>query len=270
MRIQVEHVTRFKFDGPSNLSIHQCRLTPRIGEEQRLVSWEIRTPGKPRDWIDAYGNTVRAFAVTEPHREVEIVARGVFEWVEGAQHYLKHNDPEALPPIYWLRNHGLARRDASIVEFVADLKPRAAKADDHVPLLHELMRRIAQRVEYRVGATDVQVSAAEALKRGAGVCQDHAHLFIAGCRAMGIPARYVSGYLRPHDSLRGPASHAWGEAHIPYLGWVGFDAANRICPTGEYLKLAVGLDYGEAAPVTGRRLGGGGARMEVEVELKPV
>jgi len=270
MRIEVTHRTHFRFAGPSSLSMHHCRLTPMPGQGQRIVNWDIRSPGRARDWIDGYGNTVRAFAVTGPHEEVEIVARGVYEWSDGASSYLAHNDPEPLPPIYWLRNHGLSAHNESIRAFVADLEPRVHSADERIRLLHDLMLRIAERVTYSVGATDVEVGAAEALKRGAGVCQDHAHLFAASCRALGIPARYVSGYLRVHDELRGPASHAWAEAHVPALGFLGFDPANRICPTGEYLKLAVGLDYREAAPVTGRRLGGGGADMEVEVQVRQV
>lgn len=270
MRIEVQHLTHFRFAGPSSMSLHQCRLTPVPGMDQRVLHWEIRTPGRPSDWVDGYGNTVRAFSVTETHQEVEILAKGTFEWMQGQSAYLSHNDPEALPPIYWLRNHGLARYDADIAAFIADLKPHAAVPGERIAVLHELMLRIKKRVEYRVGATDVEVSAAEALKRGAGVCQDHAHLFIAGCRAVGIPARYVSGYMRVHDELRGPAGHAWAEAFIPDLGWVGFDPANGICPTGEYLKLAIGLDYGEAAPVAGRRFGGGSAEMKVEVQVRAV
>lgn len=270
MRIEVVHRTHFRFAGPSSLSIHQCRLTPQPGQGQRIVGWEIRAPGRPRDWTDGYGNTVRAFTITGAHEEVEIVAHGVFESMDGASAYLSHDDPVPLPPIYWLRNHGLSRYDQAIREFVADLKPRAAAPDERVSLLHDLMRRIGERVKYTIGATDVEVGAAEALKRGAGVCQDHAHLFAACCRALGIPARYVSGYMRVHDELRGPASHAWAEAHVPALGFVGFDPANGVCPTGEYLKLAVGLDYREAAPVTGRRLGGGSAAMTVEVHVRQV
>ncbi|MGQ0676937.1 MAG: transglutaminase family protein [Rhodospirillales bacterium] len=270
MRIEVTHRTHFRFAGPSSLSMHQCRLTPMPGAGQRIVNWDIRVPGRPRDWIDGYGNTVRAFAVAGAHEEVEIVAHGVFEWPEGGGAFLSHDDPEPLPPLYWLRNHGLARHDQAIRDFVADLEPRAAAADARIELLHDLMKRISGRVKYAVGATDIEVGAGVALRRGAGVCQDHAHLFAACCRALGIPARYVSGYLRVHDELRGPASHAWAEAFVPSLGFVGFDPANGICPTGEYLKLAVGLDYREAAPVTGRRLGGGEARMEVEVEVRQV
>jgi transglutaminase-like putative cysteine protease len=103
------------------------------------------------------------------------------------------------------------------------------------------------------------------------VAQDHTHVFIACCRRLGVPARYVSGYMSIDRLAGAPATaHGWAEAHVPHLGWVGFDAANSISPTGDYLKLAVGLDHGQAAPVIGRRTGGGDARMAVEVSFRRV
>jgi len=271
MRVEVRHLTRFRFSEAASYSIHQCRLTPRPGEGQRVLHWEIKSPGRGRDWEDGYGNTLRSFAVTEPHEQIEVLAHGVFEWMREGPEYLRHNEPELLPPAYWLRNHGLATHEKTIEAFVIDLADKSDHPDDRVPLLHELMTRIADRVDYRSGATDVNDSAAEVLERRAGVCQDHAHLFVACCRAMGIPARYVSGYLRVHDKLRGgKVSHAWAEAHVPHLGWIGFDASNGICPTGDYMKLAVGLDYAEAAPITGRRVGGGESAMDVEVAVRVV
>ena len=141
--------------------------------------------------------------------------------------------------------------------------------DERVAVLHDLMRRIHATVEYRRGESDVATPAEEVLARKAGVCQDHAHLFIACCRSLGIPARYVSGYMSAERLAgRPPATHGWAEAQIPYLGWVGFDPANSISPTGDYLKLAIGLDYAEAAPVTGRRVGIGEAAMDVSVTYR--
>ncbi|MBL8703643.1 MAG: transglutaminase family protein [Rhodospirillales bacterium] len=268
MRFDVTHTTRFTFAEPCGYSIHQCRLTPRVGQTQRLLNWEIRTPGKGRDWTDGYGNMVRSFSLVEPHDTIEISARGVFEWVEGGPPYLAFGEAEALPPVYWLRNHGLAAHEATIETFVDDLRPRAADSADRMDLLHALVQRIAGRMEYRVGATTVEASAAEALARGAGVSQDFAHLFVACCRALGIPARYASGCVNKdklaHVSRLG---HAWAEVHVSDLGWVGFDPANGVRATGEYLKLGIGLDYAEAAPVTGRRFGGGEAAMEVDVSV---
>ena len=135
-------------------------------------------------------------------------------------------------------------------------------------LLHELMARIQERIAYKTGVSTVDTSAAEALARGAGVAQDHAHTFIACCRRLGIPARYISGYLRNDDpELRvGRTSHSWAEAWVPGLEWVGFDPANGTSPRGDHLRVAVGLDYRDAAPVSGRRVGFGEAKMTVDAE----
>ena len=112
-------------------------------------------------------------------------------------------------------------------------------------------------------------TAADALARGFGVCQDHAHLFIAAARLIDIPARYVSGYLWTGvDAQPFDASHAWAEAFVPELGWVGFDPANRICPTENYIRVAVGLDYSAAAPVRGLRRGPAEESLDVEVQVR--
>lgn len=269
IQIEVRHVTRFAFSRRARYSIHDARLMPRPGAGQRLRSWSILMPGRRVEWKDGYGNAVVTCSVTTPHDEVSIEARGVYEYTEG-ETWLSFADPEPLPLTFWLRNQGLARHGAEIAAFVAAFRPRAADAKERVPLLHDLLRHIREAVVYRTGASDVTTTAADALARREGVCQDHAHLFIACARSLGIPARYVSGYLRTDgDSVLSAASHAWAEAFVPDLGWAGFDPANGISPTGDYLKLAVGLDYRDAAPVTGRRLGSGeAAAMTVEVAVR--
>ena len=155
---------------------------------------------------------------------------------------------------------------------IEGLAERAAEPSRRVAVLHELMERVRTRVAYKTGVSTVDTTAAEALARGAGVAQDEAHIFIACCRRLGVPARYISGYLRNDDpELQvGRTSHSWAEAWVPGLEWVGFDPANAISPRGDSLRVAVGLDYHDAAPVSGRRVGFGGAKMSVEAEVKVV
>ena len=155
---------------------------------------------------------------------------------------------------------------------IVGLADRAADAGQRVPVLHEVMERIARRIAYQTGVSTVDTTAAEALARGAGVTQDQAHAFIACCRRLGVPARYVSGYLRNDDpSLHvGRSSHSWAEAWVPGLEWVGFDPANNMSPRGDSLRVAIGLDYHDAAPVSGRRVGFGDARMSVEASVRAV
>src|SRR5262245_52765291 len=134
--------------------------------------------------------------------------------------------------------------------------------------LHALTGAIRDRVDYVPGVTDAHTGAAEALADGKGVCQDHAHIFIAAARTLGIPARYITGYLLLGDDSPSEAHHAWAEACVDGLGWVGFDVANRICPTDRYVRLAVGLDAGGAAPVVGSRRGGQHELLDVSVGVR--
>jgi transglutaminase-like putative cysteine protease len=129
------------------------------------------------------------------------------------------------------------------------------------------MGGVRDAIDYRIGETHAETTAAEALAHGFGVCQDHAHVFISAARHAGMPARYVSGYLWDPRDTEYEASHAWAEAYIDGLGWVGFDVANRICPTDAHIRVACGLDYLEAAPARGLRRGGGEETLEVRLRV---
>jgi transglutaminase-like putative cysteine protease len=270
MRVEIRHATRFTFEETASYSIHHARLTPRLGEGQRLLSWTLRGPGMRADWIDGYGNTVSSFTLAGPHGELAIEVVGAYEWLAAAT-YLRHEDPEPLPSGFWLRNQGLARHDPTIAAFVADLAALAREEMQRIPLLHELMSRVHGAIAGQPTDHYEPTPAPAALARREGPFQDHAHVFIACCRAIGVPARYASGYMSIERLAGAPAAaHGWAEAFVPHLGWVGFDAAHSISPTGDYLKLAVGLDYAQAAPVTGRRTGGGEATMAVDVSFRRV
>jgi transglutaminase-like putative cysteine protease len=134
--------------------------------------------------------------------------------------------------------------------------------------MHELAGAVHAAIRYETGRSDVGWSAEEALAAGHGVCQDHTHAFLACARYLDIPARYVSGYLMMNDRVEQSATHAWAEAHLPDLGWVGFDVSNGISPDTRYVRVATGLDYGDAAPVSGTRYGSGGERLSVVVQVQ--
>ncbi|HET9535240.1 MAG TPA: transglutaminase family protein, partial [Mesorhizobium sp.] len=134
--------------------------------------------------------------------------------------------------------------------------------------LHALMNLIADEVAYVPGATHAGTTAEEATALRSGVCQDHAHIFIAAARSLGFPARYVSGYLLMDGAVDQVASHAWAEAHVSALGWVAFDVANRMSPDERYVRLAVGRDYREANPVSGIRLGQAAEALAVHITVE--
>lgn len=271
MRFSVHHITRFDFDQPSGHSIHDVRLTPKPATGQRVVTWRIDGPGKRYDWVDGHGNEVTTFTVAQQHDAVEIAVAGVYEF-SGADQWLRYSETPTLPPPFWLRNTGIARHDASFDPLIVGLAERTAEPTQRVAALHEVMERVAKRIAYKTGVSTVDTTAAEALARGAGVAQDAAHVFIACCRRLGVPARYVSGYLRNDDGELhvGKTSHSWAEAWVPGLEWVGFDPANGISPRGDSLRVAIGLDYHDAAPVSGRRVGFGEAKMSVSASVRVV
>ena len=140
--------------------------------------------------------------------------------------------------------------------------------DDDPSRLHALSALILNSVTYSTGTTDFATTAEQAIEAGQGVCQDHAHILIAAARLMGYPARYVSGYLMMDDRVDQDAGHAWAEVHVDGLGWVGFDVSNGVSPDPRYVRVATGLDYGEAAPISGIVYGGRNESMVVQLQVQ--
>jgi transglutaminase-like putative cysteine protease len=261
--ISIGHVTRYTFATPALFSIHTLRLTPPSFEGQRVVSWRVEMPEIEQAvrFRDAFGNMSQLVSIPRPHAEIAILARGTVETQDKAG--FVRGLTEVAPTRVFRRETPKTAADDAIRELTADLK-----APDPIDRLHELMQTVSDRVKYTVGATDAHTSAAEALKAGRGVCQDHAHLFISAARLMGFPTRYVSGYFVTGSDHPSEAQHAWAEAYIEGLGWLGFDPANQVCPTDRYVRLACGLDAGSAAPITGSRRGGADEVLDVFVEVQ--
>jgi transglutaminase-like putative cysteine protease len=145
---------------------------------------------------------------------------------------------------------------------------RSEAESDTLGFLHALMTQIGDHMTFDEDPTHSGTSAAEAFTLKRGVCQDYAHIFIAAARRFGIPARYVSGHLSRPEGGEQEAAHAWAEAYVPELGWTGFDPANGVCPDQTYLRVAVGLDYLDAAPLRGARRGGGQESLSVLVTAR--
>jgi transglutaminase-like putative cysteine protease len=210
---------------------------------------------------DGFGNIVQVSTINTPHQEVVIEAGGTVETTDCSG--VVAGLPNTSPCRVFLRETPHTRPDAAIREIAA-----SAKGQDLLDRLHALAGTVRDRVDYEVGSTDAHTGAAEALADGKGVCQDHAHIFISAARTLGVPTRYVTGYLVLGEQSRSEAHHAWAEAWVEGLGWVGFDVANRICPTERYVRLAVGLDAGGAAPVVGSRRGGQHELLDVSVDVR--
>jgi transglutaminase-like putative cysteine protease len=245
--------------------VQYLRLTPRSGPSQTVNRWRVTCQGADlTEWSDHFGNICHTLVLTRPRERLSLDVSGDVKTIE--TNGIIPLGLTALPPAVYLRETSYTISDTRLRKFAAQF--RAAFKADRVAGLHELMLAINAEVVYTEGGSDVHTTAAEALTDGKGVCQDHAHVFIAVCRILGVPARYVSGYLASGDGAEDHgASHAWAEALVPDLGWVSFDAANGVSATSAYVRTAVGLDYGDAGPVRGVRTGGGEEAMTVTIAL---
>jgi transglutaminase-like putative cysteine protease len=263
MRLHVLHRTVYRYSAPIHYAIQTLRLQPRPYEGLTVLNWRVEGDGhRPLpSFIDGLGNIVHCHSVDRPHTEASITVEGEVETRRGDGIVLE--TPEPLPPLFYLRVTPLTAADEAIKALA-----RSATGNSTLERLHAIMNTVRDRVGYRPGTTDTQTAAAEALAQGEGVCQDHAHLFIAAARAVEIPARYIGGYLWTESEAEYDAAHAWAEAYVPDLGWVGFDAANRICPTENYIRVSVGLDYWAAAPVRGLRRGAAEESLDVRVKVR--
>jgi transglutaminase-like putative cysteine protease len=267
MRLSIVHETAYRYREPANRAIEILKLTPRGHDGQYIVNWRIDVDRDCRldAGTDAFGNTLHAFTVEGPLDTLVITAEGLVE-TQDTQGIVA-GQVERFPAAVFLRDTRLTASDARICAFAADI---AASADpDRLAILHGLMSAIRDTLRFDVDATDTGTSAVESFALGHGVCQDFAHIFIAAARHLGIPARYVSGYLHRDDRPKGQeAGHAWAEALVEGIGWVGFDPANAVCPTEEYVRVAIGLDYLGAAPVRGTRYGGAGEELAVRILIR--
>ena len=268
MLITIDHETRYHYDTDANYSIQSLRLTPQPVDGQRILSWNVEIDGHNNldGFNDSYGNLIHTLVIDKPHTSVCIRVRGEVETQD--TNGVVSGGLENFPVIFYLRETGQTKADDAIIE----LAEKAKQASDNIlDCLHKLMDLIREAIDYQTGETHSKTTAVEALQNGSGVCQDHAHVFISAARYLGIPARYVSGYLLHSDTgEESEASHAWAEAHVPDLGWVGFDVSNKVCVSEMYVRVAIGLDYHDAAPVRGVRRGGDGEKLTVSVRVNQI
>jgi transglutaminase-like putative cysteine protease len=263
MLISVRHVTRYRYAEPVSYTIQSLRLMPQSFQGQRVLDWRVLAGGaRPAlQFVDGAGNIVHLLTIHARHQELVIEAAGTVETRDcnGVVRGLAKGAPARV----FLKETTQTRPDAAIRGLA-----EAIEGKDVLDKLHALAGAVRERVAYVPGATNRHTSAAEAFADGKGVCQDHAHIYIAAARTLGIPARYVTGYLVLNGAKTASAHHAWAEAWVAGLGWLGFDVANGICPTEAYVRLAWGLDAGYAAPIVGSRRGGASELLEVAVTVE--
>jgi len=264
MRIRIAHETRYEYDLPAKSVLQLLRLTPREHDGQHVLNWHVELDGdyRLRAGEDALGNITHLFSAAGPLKRLVARVTGEVETHDTGGVVL--GAVERFPARVFLRDTPLTEPDAELRDYAARF---FGPADQSLTRLHDLLAAIHDEMTFDTVATGVATSAAEAFAQKRGVCQDLAHVFIVCARLMGVPARYVSGHLARDDGGDQDAAHAWAEAYVENLGWVGFDPANGMSPTPAYVRVAIGLDYLGAAPVRGSRYGGGAEHLDVRLRV---
>ncbi|MGF7169348.1 transglutaminase-like putative cysteine protease [Sphingobium xanthum] len=264
MRISIRHETRYDYAEPAAGVVMRLRLRPANSNGQSIERWSVTVNDVPiKRWItNGYGDAEALWRAPGRIEAVTIVAEGDVSTIDCAG-VTKPFDGEARPLLF-LRPTPLTEVD----EGLATLGEQARSADGPLASLHALKDLVHAQVAWKSGVTTFETTAAEALALKAGVCQDQAHIFIAAARSLGIPARYVVGYLRDAerpDDEHDP--HAWAEAWLDGLGWVGFDCALGRCPVDGHVRISCGLDAADAAPIRGVMLPGAETTLSHDVQI---
>ena len=260
MKLTIEHTTQYEYDHAVRQSIQYLRLTPHDTNRQKIISWSLNIPGIINQTVDAYGNILHVITLDEPHESISIKVKGEVEIIQDT---LEDNDHH-LSRYAYLRNTALTQADTAIKMYSQNFFAKKSTSQALNAMMHDLLIKMP----YRPGHTQVYESAADVFEKGCGVCQDHSHVFIAACRFQGIPARYISGYIYSADSSH-VASHAWVEAWFDDQ-WHTFDITNGLTSPSFHLKLAVGLDYLDACPIRGVRIGGGDETMMAVAKVNDI
>lgn len=266
MRIRIDHATTYAYDQAARFIIQILRLTPRSCDGQQVDKWRIETDvdARLRQSEDAFGNILHTLYTEQPADSLTVRVAGEVTTTDTGG--VLTGWPERLSPLVYLRETPLTACDEALSGFAEAFRDRPV-----LDQMHALMTALHDTIAFEVGATSADHTAAQAFAEGRGVCQDHAHIFVAVARRLGAPARYVSGHMvRLDGQTTQEAAHAWVEAHIEGLGWVGFDPANGVCPTDAYVRIASGPDYLGAAPVRGTSYGGAGERLTVRLDVRDV
>ncbi len=264
MLLTISHTTSYQYEEPVPYALQQLRLRPKSRPDQNVRSWDIRVEGgvKEVSFEDEHANTVDLISFQPGVTEIIVHCEGEVEVTDNNGIVGKHT---SFVPLW------LYQRSTELTKFGTQMRALLSgfeKPEGDLAMLHALSAHILERVPYSTDQGAADLTAEQVLSEGHGVCQDHAHIFIGVARKLGFPARYVSGYLMMDGRVSQDASHAWAEAHVDGLGWVGFDVSNGQSPDARYVRVATGLDYLGAAPVSGMRFGQGTENMQVKLRVE--
>ena len=281
MFYSIRHLTKFLYDHPVSESMMETRMHPRSDQNQRCLTFHLSVSPRCRvfSYRDHQGNNVQHFDIPGEHTQLVIVAESVIEQqpLPDVPHFLSPDAWGALDDLveasdYWemLLPSKFAVETPAVVLLAQQLG--VTRRDDPLMLVQELNQRLFEYFEYVPSHTRVDSPIDEAIVSGKGVCQDFAHTMIALLRHVGIPARYVSGYLyrgrEDHDRSTPDATHAWVDVLLPHLGWVGFDPTNNLIAHHRHIRTAVGRDYADVPPTHGVFRGKTDSELYVAVQVE--
>jgi len=289
MNYSITHRTLYEYTAPVTVSHHVARLEPRATRTQAQENFSLTIfpePSLRKSRADYFGNQLCFFSIQEVHRKLEIVTHSRVSvsakisppenstaWEQVAELFRDPVSPEVVEPYQFVFDSPQVRASLELSDYARE----SVGAD--VPLIagaQDLTRRIFKDFKFDPKATTVATPLEEVWEKRRGVCQDFAHLGIACLRSLGLPARYVSGYLRTHapegrERLVGAdASHAWFSIFCPGSGWIDFDPTNNVQPAEEHITVAYGRDFGDVSPVAGILTGGGNHDVKVSVDVEPL
>jgi transglutaminase-like putative cysteine protease len=290
MTYNILHRTLYDYTAPVTVSHHVARLTPRANMVQAQESFSLKIFPEPtlrKDREDYFGNQLCLFSIQEVHTKLEVISHSRVTvrretppapescpaWEDVAALFRDPVSPEVVEPYQFVFDSPQVRASFELADYALESFPKGT------PLLagaRELTRRIFKDFKYDPKATTVATPLEEVVQKRRGVCQDFAHLGIACLRSLGLPARYVSGYLRTRPPEGKPrlvgadASHAWFGVFCPGVGWVDFDPTNNVQPGEEHITVAYGRDFGDVSPVAGIITGGGHHAVKVSVDVAEI
>jgi transglutaminase-like putative cysteine protease len=283
MVYSIRHFNRYRYSKPVSQSTLEVRMHPRSEHTQRCFTFELTVTPKARlfSYMDHVGNTIYHFDMPQPHTELTIVADALVDVEEplelpdklGADAWSELDEMVSRDD-YWdmLMPSHFARSCAELEALAASLGMDARNGRDPLTLIRDLNQSLYDGFEYAKETTTVDSPIEDALRSRRGVCQDFAHIMITMLRQLRIPARYVSGYLfrdaGHKDRSAEGASHAWVEALLPGLGWVGFDPTNNLIAGIRHIRTAIGRDYADVPPTKGTLLGSGSAASDLKVRVR--
>ncbi|HEU4427410.1 MAG TPA: transglutaminase family protein [Myxococcota bacterium] len=264
MRLHIRHETTHRYEPARGTLAQLVRLTPSDGPAQRVIAWRVAAElaREPLEFSDGYGNVCHLFALRDVRPEMRIVAEGEVETFAARE----ASGIELVPPGYFLRATPLTAPTPAISALAHEARASAG-GDDSAELL-ALAELVCERIMHHPAQTDVTTRAGDALAGGAGVCQDRAHVFVTAARALGRPARYVSGYCDGAAAGEDGAMHAWAEVWREKEGWLALDPSLGDVAAQRHVRICVGLDYAEAAPIRGVRSGGAREQLDVRVRIQ--